>query len=101
MTITPVAPPSVVVATQSAWASKINWTQVVGMAASALTFASGGKLGIPDAEQVEIVLLIQSATAVATWIFKTWFTRTVTPSSVANAVTTTTFTPPRPLPHIT
>ena len=94
------APTTVAVATQSAWASKINWTQAVGLAASALVFLSGGKLDIPPEVQVSIALGIQAAQSVATWVFKTWFTKTVTPASVANATTTDTFRPTSAIPHI-
>jgi len=93
-------PPTVAVATQSAWASKINWTQAVGLAASALVFLSGGKLDIPPEVQVSIALAIQAIQSVATWIFKTWFSKTVTPGSVANATTTTTL-PAKSIVHIT
>lgn len=68
---------------QSAWASKINWTQAVGIAASALVFLTGGKVNIPVETQVGIVTLIQTGTGIATWIMKTWFTKTITPSSAA------------------
>lgn len=68
---------------QSAWASKINWTQAVGIAASALVFLTGGKVNIPVEVQVEIVTGIQMVQGVATWIMKTWFTKTITPASAA------------------
>jgi hypothetical protein len=67
---------------KSAWASKINWTQAIGIGASALVFATGGKVNIPLEVQGEIVLVIQGVQGIATWVIKTWFTATVTPASV-------------------
>lgn len=69
------------VRTKSAWLSKINWTQAVAVGASALVMATGGKVDIPLEQQLQIVAAIQAAQGVATWIFKTWFTPTVTPAS--------------------
>jgi hypothetical protein len=97
--MTDTAPTTVAVATQSAWLSKINWTQAIGILASVLVLTTGGKVNIPPEVQVGIATAIQAATGVATWIFKTWFTKTVTPSSVANATTTTTL--PGVVVHIT
>lgn len=68
---------------QSAWLSKINWTQAVGIGASALVFMTGGKVNIPVETQVAIVTLIQAATGVTTWVLKTFFTKTITPASAA------------------
>ena len=71
-----------VVDIKSAWLSKINWTQAIGIGASALVFVTGGKINIPADMQLQIVAAIQAAQAVATWVIKTWFTPTVTPASV-------------------
>lgn len=68
---------------QSAWLSKINWTQAVGIGASALVFMTGGKVNIPVEVQVEIVTGIQVVQGVATWIIKTWFSKTITAASAA------------------
>lgn len=68
---------------QSAWMSKINWTQAVGIIASGLVFMTGGKVNIPVEQQVAIVTLIQTVTGVVTWIMKTWFTKTITLASAA------------------
>lgn len=68
---------------QSAWLSKINWTQAVSVAASLLVFTTGGKINIPLEQQVGIVTGIQALSGVVTWVLKTWFTKTVTPSSSA------------------
>lgn len=67
---------------KSAWASKINWTQIVGAAAMLLTFATGGKFDISADQQVSIVVTIGVICNVATWIQRTWFTTAVTPSSI-------------------
>jgi hypothetical protein len=71
-----------VVDIKSAWLSKINWTQAIGIGASALVFVTGGKINIPADVQLQIVAAIQAAQAVATWVIKTWFTSTVTAASV-------------------
>lgn len=71
-----------VVGVKSAWSSKINWTQAIGIGASALVFMTGGKVNIPLEVQGEIVLAIQGAQGVVTWVMKTWFTPTVTAASV-------------------
>jgi hypothetical protein len=71
------------VETKSAWLSKINWTQAVGIAASLLVFATGGQIDIPLETQTEIVVAIQALQGVATWVFKTWFTPTITLASAS------------------
>ena len=69
---------------QSAWASKINWTQAIGIAASVIAVVSGNKYQIPVETQLTMVSAIQGAQAVASWVFKTWFTTTITPASAAD-----------------
>jgi hypothetical protein len=66
---------------KSAWLSKINWTQAVGVACTGLTLITGNRYSVPMDVQVEIVAIIQGIVAVATWVIKTWFTPTVTPAS--------------------
>lgn len=92
-------PDVVAVSTQSAWASKINWTQAISGGAAALVFLTGGKVNIPPDVQLAIVTGIGVAGTVVTWIMRTWFSKTVTPASVANA-TTTTIPVQSALPHI-
>jgi hypothetical protein len=75
----------IAVSVKSAWLSKINWAQAVGMACTALAIFSGNKYSVPLDVQLEIVATIQGAVAVVTWVVKTWFTPTVTPASVAPA----------------
>lgn len=70
---------------QSAWLSKINWTQAVAVAASLLVFATGGKVNIPVETQVGIVTGIQAFSGVVTWVLKTYFTKTITPAVAAAA----------------
>lgn len=89
MTDVPAVPATVAVATQSAFLSKINWTQAVGITATVLALITANKVQIPAEQQVAIVTVIQGIQGVATWIIKTWFTKTVTPASVAQATTTT------------
>lgn len=77
--IAPVVGDMVKVPVKSSWASKINWTQAVALAASvAVVF------GVPvePETQVAIIAGIQGVQATATWILRTWFTKEVTPSSV-------------------
>lgn len=93
------APATVAVATQSAWASKINWTQAVGIFATVIALATMNKVSIPAEQQATIVAVIQGVASLVTWIQRTWFTKTVTPASVANAATTTTLA--ATIPHIT
>lgn len=92
---------TVAVPVASAWASKINWTQAVAFASMGLTFAFGTKAGIPTDVQLQMVAGIQAVQSVTTWVMKTWFTKTVTPASVANATTTTTIPVSTPVVHIT
>jgi hypothetical protein len=67
----------------SAWYSKINWTQAVAAGASLLTATSGGQVGLDANQQLSIVTGITLVQGLVTWVFKTWFTSTVTPSSAA------------------
>lgn len=82
-------PPTVAVTVESGWWSKINWTQAVGPACSALALITANKINIPVEQQVAIVGVIQGIQSLATFVFKQWFTKTVTPASVAQATTTT------------
>jgi hypothetical protein len=72
------------VSVESAWASKINWTQAVGGAAMMLTFATGGKANLTADQQVAIVTVIGLIQAGVTWFLRTYKTTTVTPASVAS-----------------
>jgi len=72
-------PSHVRVEVKSAWLSKVNWTQAVALLAAWL-----GAKGISlDAEtQVQVVLAVQAIQSAATWIFRTWFNRSVAPASL-------------------
>ena len=78
--------PSVVtVPVQSAWLSKINWTQAIQAAAMVLVLVTGGKVNLDPTQQAAIVVTIGVLGNALTVIFKTWFTGTVTPQSAAKA----------------
>lgn len=68
------------VAIKSAWWSKVNWTQVVAMAAT-LGVLFGFHL--PAEEQAKVVATIQGVAGLATIILRTWFTSSVTPAVAA------------------
>lgn len=55
----------------TAWLSKINWTQALGVLAS--VFVVFG-IDVPPETQVAAVTGIQGTQAVLTWVFRTWFT---------------------------
>jgi hypothetical protein len=73
---------TVEVGVKSAWLSKINWTQTVGVLASVLVVFG---IDIPVETQLAIVGLIQGVVALVTWGLKTFGTTTVTPSSASKA----------------
>lgn len=75
-----VVPTRVVVETKSIWFSKIFWTQIIGIAAMALSVFGGFE--IAPQTQLEIVSGIVAAQGAVTMLLKTFFTSTVTPSSV-------------------
>lgn len=67
---------------KSAWLSKTNWTQAVGVGASLLVLATGGKVSLGMDQQVEIIALIQAVQGLVTWWLKTHAAPSVTPSQV-------------------
>ena len=72
-----------VVQVKSAWASKINWTQAIGWAATGIVgfvLPYLGDLGLP--ETIIAMFTVQSVQNILTFMFKTFFTDTVTPSSL-------------------
>jgi len=73
---------SVTVPVQSAWASKINWTQLIGTAINVATWVSTSGI-VPPQYQAPLAIGIQTVTSLTTWYFKTFATTTVTPSSAA------------------
>jgi hypothetical protein len=67
---------------ESDWWSKINWTQVVGLACSALAVVTGGELELSPSTQVNIVLTIQAIAGVITiWLRRN--STTITPTAAA------------------
>lgn len=64
--------------TKSAWLSKINWTQAVGLACMALAYF---KIDVDDATKAALVTGIGAATTVITWILRTFFTKKITHAS--------------------
>jgi len=69
---------SVEVDVKSAWLSKINWVQVIGVAA---TMGTAFGVDLPKEELLQIVVGIQAVIGVVTWVMRTWFTTKLTPSS--------------------
>jgi lysozyme len=67
-----------VVDVKSAWLSKINWTQFLGLAAMLATM-----FGIPVTEELKLQLIagITGLTYVVTWALRTFFSNTITPAS--------------------
>ncbi len=70
----------VVVETKSAWLSKINWTQAIGVVAS---IAAVFGLNLDPQTQLAVVAAIQGVVAFVTWILKTFAKPSVTPSQAA------------------
>jgi len=65
---------------KSSWASKINWTNAAGAAATLSALI--GVLPIPEDRKAAIVGLIALVTQGATIVQRTWFTKSVTAASV-------------------
>jgi len=78
-----------VVPIASAWVSKINWTQIVAMALSTLVAANPADIlqfinVTPDpATKMTIILGIQGAQSLATWVLRTYFNGSVSPGSLS------------------
>ncbi len=68
-----------VVDVKSAMASKINWVQIIGVVAMLGTLT--GLFDISATDQAAIVGGILAVQAAVTVILRTWFTKSVTPSS--------------------
>lgn len=77
-------PLAVVVPVKSAWYSKINWTQGIALLAMAGTFFGFDFDAKTQAEVLAGIIGIQSA---VTWLLKTFFTNTVTPSAIPASTT--------------
>ena len=70
---------TVTVPVKPAAASKINWTQLAGLAASVAAYFG---LNLDPTTLVQVVLGIQAGQSLLTMILKTFFTKTVTPASI-------------------
>lgn len=68
----------VLVTSKSAWLSKINWVQGVGIAAMILAFFG---INVPDDVKAQIIASIGGIQAVVTWVLRTFFTKTITHTS--------------------
>lgn len=64
---------------KSGWFSKINWTQ--GLAASGMLLTMFG-IDLDAKTQADILAGIVGAQAAITWMMRTFFTSSVTPSSI-------------------
>jgi hypothetical protein len=64
---------------KSAWYSKINWFSVLTGVVGVGTWATGL---LPPAQAAVVGAVTQTIQTVGTVVLKTWFTDTVTPSSV-------------------
>ncbi len=72
-------PPTVTVPVVSAWYSKINWTQALSVGVMLATMAG---VVVPAGLQETLLAAIVAVQAVVTVVLKTYFTSSVTPSSV-------------------
>ena len=70
---------SILVPVISGFASKINWTQFLGLVASLLT-ARG--FAIPPDMVPALLVAVQAVTALLTIIMRTWFTKSIIHGSV-------------------
>jgi hypothetical protein len=66
---------------KSAWLSKINWIQVVALAGTTATGLIGA-FNLDPVTAAKVTAIVAIVGQVATVIVKTFFTSTVTPSSV-------------------
>ena len=60
--------------------SKINWTQWIAAGASLLAYFG---FSLTPEQIAAIILVIQLLGNLVTWVMKTWFTTTITPSSAS------------------
>jgi len=78
----PPPPTSAIVPVESAWSSKIIWTQIIGAVA---TIAALWGFDISTEMREAIVTAIVLFTGGVTFVFRKWFSASVTPASVAGA----------------
>lgn len=60
---------------KSAWLSKINWANAIGLAVSVLAFLG---IIVPEELKEQVGIAIASVTQVVTIVLRTWFNNTVT-----------------------
>src|SRR5436309_423754 len=82
----PAATNAAVVVVQSAWWSKINWLQAIGIVSAMLVHFKGETFGVPDDLQTGMAVAIPCLMGFFTWLLRTFFTKTITPSSAKDAV---------------
>lgn len=74
------SPDIAVVPVKSGLLSKVNWTQFASIGATLLAWIG---LDLSAEQLVAVITGIQAVQSIATVIFKTWFTKSVTPQSAA------------------
>lgn len=74
--------PAVTVPVESATKSKINWLQVVSTGSMLASFLFGPKFGLTTEQAGAIAVTLGTIADVVTWVLRTWFTKSITPSSV-------------------
>lgn len=52
--------------------SKINWTQIIGLAAVALSWFG---FDLPAEQQAQVATIIAAGTGIVTFILRTWFNK--------------------------
>lgn len=77
-----VVPTIAEVAISSAAYSKINWTQIIAGVSSILVLFFGQDASLSPWWQAAIVTAITLVQGGVTWVFRTWFTRSIHPSSL-------------------
>lgn len=72
---------------KSAWLSKINWTTLIGPVVSSIVVADPASilqtLGVDADPQTKLMLVfgIQAAQSGLTWLWRTYFNNTITPTA--------------------
>lgn len=71
---------TVVTTEKSAFLSKINWTQVLTVA---FTLLAAFGVNIPEDMKVNLITAVTAIGGLLTVVLRTWFTKSITPSSAA------------------
>lgn len=72
----------ITVVIKSSWFSKINWTQAVAFLGMIFTMFG---IDVPEDVKAAIVSAIVAISTVITWVLRTFFTTSITPSSAKKA----------------